>query len=37
MPSLSKLFISTVFIIATSTQLTGCFTAAVGGAAAGVQ
>ncbi len=35
MPSLSKLFISTVFIIATSTQLTGCFTAAVGGAAAG--
>ncbi|MFV1922634.1 MAG: BON domain-containing protein [Methylotenera sp.] len=35
MPSLSKLLISTAFIIASSAQLTGCFTAAVGGAAAG--
>ena len=35
MPSLSKLLLCTAFIITTTTQLTGCFTAVVGGAAAG--
>jgi osmotically-inducible protein OsmY len=35
MPSFSKLLLCTAFIITTATQLTGCFTAAVGGAAAG--
>lgn len=35
MPSFSKLLLCTAFIITTSTQLTGCFTAVVGGAAAG--
>lgn len=35
MPFVTKLLLSTAFILTISTQLTGCFTAAVGGAAAG--